>query len=295
MVTPDKTDHRPLWKDYIQLTKPRIIMSNLISAFGGFWLASQWEIDWVLLLYTLLGSTLVMASSCVFNNYLDRNLDQKMARTSNRPLPTGRLKPSHVFIYGIILGLSGLLVLFGINVLTGILGIIGIVVYVFIYTLWLKRTSTLSTFIGGVSGAVVPIIGYCAVSDRMDTGAWLLFTILVLWQPPHFWSLGIYRKEEYRAAGYPLLPVVKGVLRTKIQMIPYIVLLIGTSVLLYTYNYVGKYYLITAVVMGLIWLFMSLAGFKAKDDDVWAKKNFKFSINYLMITFVVMMIDTVGS
>ncbi|MFD2613750.1 heme o synthase [Paenibacillus gansuensis] len=285
---------RPVWKDYIQLTKPRILMSNLIAAFGGFWLASKWDIQWNLLLYTLIGTTLVMASSCVFNNYLDRELDTKMARTSNRPLATGRINPSSVFMYGTVLGIIGLAVLFLlVNTLAGFLGIIGMIVYVGIYTAWLKRTSTLSTAIGGLSGAMPPVIGYCAVSETMDIGAWLLIAILFLWQPPHFWALGIYRKEEYRAAGFPLLPVVKGVHRTKVQMIPYLVLLIAANVAMYLYNYVGWIYLTVTTLLGIYWLVSALSGFKAKDDDLWARKNFKLSVNFLMILFLVMIVDTV--
>jgi heme O synthase-like polyprenyltransferase len=176
-----------IWRDLIHITKPRIILSNLIAAFGGFWLASQGDVNWILMLNMLIGSTLVLASACAFNNYLDRKMDQKMARTRNRPLPSGRLQPYFVFWYGV--------------------------------------------------------------------------------------ALGIRRKEEYRDAGFPLLPVVKGVLRTKLQMIPYIVLLIPTSLLLYSYHYVGKFYLFSAVILGLIWLAYCIAGFFTKNEEVWAKKR----------------------
>lgn len=221
------------WRHFIHVTKPRIIRTNLFAAFGGFWLASQWVIDIWLMIQMLIGSTLVMACACVLNNFLDREMDQKMDRTKHRPLATGRLQPKVVFWYGMLLGIVGLIVLFNINILSGILGAIGIFVYVIIYTAWLKRTSTWSTSVGGISGAMPPVIGYCAVTGTLDPAAWILFFILFLWQPPHFWALGIRRKEEYRAAGFPLLPVVKGTLRTKIQMIPYVVILIPISILLY--------------------------------------------------------------
>jgi protoheme IX farnesyltransferase len=281
-------------RDFVNITKPRIIMSNLIAAFGGFWVASQWIIDWSKLFYMLLGSALIMASSCVFNNYWDRDLDKKMMRTSQRPLPTGKMNPAVVLGYGILLGVVGTaILLWRVNPLTAVLGLVGIFFYVVVYTIWLKRTSTWSTSIGGVSGAMPPVIGYCAVTSEVDIGAWLLFAFLFLWQPPHFWALGIRRKEEYRAAGYPLLPVVKGVKRTKIQMIPYIVLLIPTTVLFYTYHYVGVIFLITAVVLGIVWLVMGIAGFWTKNDDVWSGRMFMFSVNYLMILFIIMVVDTV--
>jgi protoheme IX farnesyltransferase len=280
-------------RDYIQLTKPGILRSNLIAAFAGFWLASQGTIQWSLFIMMLLGTTLVMASSCVFNNYLDRDYDGLMERTSHRPLPSGRLSTQRVLVFATILGLLGLSVLFIFtNIMAVFMGIIGMIVYVIIYTAWLKRTSTLSTVMGSFSGAMPPIIGYTAVTGTMDAGAWILFGILFLWQPPHFWALGIRRIEEYRAAGFQILPVVKGVNRTKLQMIPYVVLLIPVSLLLYVTDYAGIYYFITALVLGVLWLLLCLSGLVTKDDDRWAKRTFIFSINYLLILFLVMILDT---
>ncbi len=280
-------------RDYIQLTKPGILRSNLIAAFAGFWVASQGNVQWSLLIYMLIGTTLVMASSCVFNNYLDRDYDGLMERTSHRPLPSGRITAIRVFVYASILGVVGLLVLYiTTNTLATLLGIIGMVVYVIIYTAWLKRTSTLSTVIGSFSGAMPPVIGYVAVSESMDAGAWILFAFLFLWQCPHFWALGIRRMEEYRAAGFQILPVVKGVRRTKIQMIPYVVLLIPVSLLLYFMDYAGIYYFVTALVMGILWLLLCIAGFFTKDDNRWAKRNFMFSIYYLLSTLIVMIFNT---
>lgn len=281
------------FRDYIQLTKPGILRSNLIAAFAGFWVASQGNVQWSLLIYMLIGTTLVMASSCVFNNFLDRDYDGLMQRTSHRPLPSGRIAATKVFVYASILGILGLLVLFiSTNTLAGLLGIVGMIVYVIIYTAWLKRASTLSTVMGSFSGAMPPVIGYTAVTGSMDAGAWILFGILFLWQPPHFWALGIRRMEEYRAAGFQILPVVKGVYRTKLQMIPYVVLLLPVSLLLYFMHYVGVYYFIASLVLGVLWLLLCLAGFVTKNDDRWAKQTFIFSINYLLITFVVMILDT---
>lgn len=281
--------------DFIQLTKPGIIRSNLLAAFGGFWLASGWNLQWNLLLYMLIGTSLVMASSCVLNNYWDRDLDGKMERTKGRVLPSGKIAPNVVLWYGILLGLTGLAVLYiKVNFLTVVLGIIGMFVYVVIYTMWLKRTSTWSTSVGGISGAMPPLIGYCAVNP-LDMGAFLLFAVLFLWQPPHFWSLGIRRKEDYRNAGYPLLPVVKGVKRTKLQMIPYIALMIPTTILLYAFQYVGMIYLVSMLLLELWWLYHTLTGVRIQSDEAWARKSFIFSVQYLMIHFVVMIVDTNGA
>lgn len=284
------------WKDFITVTKPGILRTNLVAAFGGFWLASQWDVDYIKLILTLLGTMLVMASSCVFNNYFDRELDLKMERTRNRSLPTGRLTPTTVLSYAIILGIAGLAVLFSFSgIKAGLLGILGMAVYVGIYTLWLKRSSTWSTSIGGISGAMPPVIGYVAASGRIDMGAWLLFALLFLWQPPHFWALAIRRVEEYRAAGFPLLPVVKGIHRTKIQMIPYIVLLIPVPILMYVYGYAGLIFMIVSVLLSVLWAFYAFKGFTIKEEETnsWAKKVFFFSINHLTLSFLLMIVNTV--
>lgn len=293
-VRPTPPGETATWRDFVALTKPGILRSNLIAAFAGFWLASRWELDIPGLIIMLVGTGLVMAASCVFNNYFDREMDTKMARTKNRALPTGKLAPKTVLWYASILGAVGLTVLFAFSgPLAGLFGIIGMLVYVVVYTLWLKRTSTWSTSIGAISGAMPPVIGYVAASGRIDLGAWMLFALLFLWQPPHFWALGIRRTEEYRAAGFPLLPVVKGIPRTKIQMIPYLVLLLPIPVLLYAYNYTGIWFLIIGELLSVLWLLMALQGFWAKDNDAWARKVFLFSVNHLTICLIVMILDTV--
>ncbi|MDQ8733169.1 heme o synthase [Paenibacillus sp. LHD-38] len=283
-------------KDLIALTKPRLLRLNVFAALGGFLVASKWDIDFLLLIWALIGSTLTIASATVINNYWDRELDLKMERTKDRALPTGRMQPGTVLLYGIILGIAGLAVLFIlVNPLSGWLGLLGWFVYIVIYTMWLKRTSTWSTSVGGISGAMPPVIGYCAVTNEVDAGAWILFALLFLWQPAHFWSLAIRRVEEYRAAGYPLLPVVKGIKRTKLQMIPYIVLLLPTGIFFTVFGYVGNYFLVISVLGGLLWLVHTLRGTGAKDTEKWAKTNFLISVNYLMVIFVVMILNTTGS
>jgi len=285
------------WKEYIQITKPRIVMSNLVAAFGGFWVASRWNVDWGLLVAVLAGSALVMAASCTFNNYWDREFDARMDRTRGRALPSGRIPPTHALLYAIVLGIAGEAILFAIHPITGLLGLLGIFVYAVVYTMWLKRTSTWSTSVGGVSGSMPPVIGYAAVTGEIDLGAWLLFAILFLWQPPHFWALGIMRREEYLKAGFPLLPVVKGARRANIQMIPYLALLVAANVWFYASGYVGLVYLIVVGGMSAVWLLYCAAGLLLKDDRDrrWAKNMFKFSVHYLTLTFVVMVIGTLST
>ncbi|MEC0127470.1 heme o synthase [Paenibacillus pabuli] len=283
-------------KDMIALTKPGLLRLNVFAVAVGFWVASKWDISWISLLMVLIGSTLVIASACVINNYWDRELDQKMERTKKRIDYINHLKPKFVLGYGLVLGVAGVVLLyFLVNPLSAWMALLGWFAYIVIYTMWLKRSSTWSTSLGGIAGAMPPVIGYCAVTNQIDVGAWLLFALLFLWQPPHFWSLGIRKVEEYRAAGFPLLPVVKGVKRTKFQMIPYVFLLLPSVFLLYYYNYVGLVFLLVSGIGSLIWFVHTLSGLKTQDDEKWAKVNFLISVNYLMVVFIVMVANTTWS
>lgn len=282
-----------MFKDYYQITKPRIIISNLVATFGGYALATAWHVfDWKLL-FAVLGAALVMACSTVMNNFLDRDFDTRMKRTESRALPMGRLTPRAVFTYALTLGVVGTLLLyFGVNLTTTLLGILGMFVYIVVYTMWLKRSSTWSTSIGGISGAMPPVMGYTAATGSVEAGAWLLFLLLFLWQPPHFWSLAIRKREEYGQAGFKVLPVVKGVFRTKVQMIPYVVLLIPATILFTYYTEVSALFIVPTLALNLYWLYDCLRGFRAADDEAWSKRNFYLSITYLMVAFVLMVVDS---
>ena len=284
-----------MMRDWIELTKPRILQLNLIAAFGGYWLASRWTVDWTELWWVLLGTVFTMASSCVMNNVWDWKLDQRMIRTKDRPLAAGRLNRRLAWIYALVLGVCGEWILFvKVNVLCGWLGLLGMFVYMIVYTMWLKRTSTWSTSIGGISGAMPPIIGYCAYTNEVDAGAVLLFALLFLWQPAHFWSLAIRRVDEYRAAGFPLLPVEKGVRRTKLQMIPYVVLLLPTVIMIYMYDYAGLAFLTVSLAASMVWAWHTACGAASANTEKWARTNFLISVNYLMVVFVMMIVDTSG-
>ncbi|WP_338042366.1 heme o synthase [Paenibacillus alba] len=290
--------HEPVTlKEFYRLVKPGIIYSNLMTAFAGYWMAAHWEVSWIHLIWTMLGTALVMAGGTVLNNYLDREMDAKMERTKNRALPSGRLSATFVLWYGIILGIIGLAVLYfgAASPLAALIGLLGLFLYVWLYTAWFKRTSVWSTFVGAFSGATPPVIGYCAVTGTVDAGAILLFAFLFLWQPPHFWALGIRRMEEYRAAGFPLLPVVKGSYVTKISMVRYVVLLVPVTVMLTAYGYLGYVFLIGSTILGLIWMLMCVKGFKetGEAEVPWAKRTFLFSIMYLTLLSILMVIDTV--
>ena len=280
-------------KTYYYLTKPGIIYGNGLAAIGGFLLASRGQFNIWLFLAMLAGSSLVIASGCVFNNYLDRKIDARMARTKKRALACGRVSGRNALIYASILGASGFILLAAFtNWLTVAIGLMGIVFYVIIYG-FTKRHSVHGTLVGTISGATPPVAGYCAVTGRLDMGAILLFLILVFWQMPHFYAIAIYRAKDYAAAKLPVLPVVKGIRATKIQMLAYVLGFILVSAMLTVSGYTGYVYLATMMIVGLVWLWRSLQGFGVSNDIVWARKMFGFSLVALLIFCLMISIDNV--
>jgi protoheme IX farnesyltransferase len=270
--------------NYYLLTKPGIILGNLFTVAAGFLLASKGLIDFGLFFATLMGLTFIMASACVFNNYIDRQTDKKMERTKKRGLVTGSIEKRHAIFFAIFLGIIGnLVLLFYTNLLTVLVADIGFFVYVVLYSLWKCRT-IYGTAIGSLAGAVPPVVGYCAVSNHFDVGALILFAMLVLWQMPHFFSIAILHFNDYVAAGIPVLPVKKGMRKTKIHMVLYILCFIFTATLLTFFHYTGYVYLIVAIVMGLIWLGLCIKGFKSDNDQIWGRRMFHLSL--LMIAAI---------
>ncbi|MED1723133.1 protoheme IX farnesyltransferase [Mesorhizobium sp. M00.F.Ca.ET.186.01.1.1] len=280
------------FRDYVELTKPGITMSNLMTTFAALWLASYGFPDWKLAIFTMIGTALVIMSGATLNNYYDRDLDKKMKRTKGRALAAGRIAPRTAILLGIGLLLAGLAVLavFA-NPLAAVWGLIGHIFYVLIYTP-LKRVTTLNTVIGGISGAAPPVIGWVAVTNSMDPAAWLLFLILFLWQPPHFLALAMLKTEEYRAGNLPMLPVVKGFAETKRQMVLWGSVLFPASLLLFIHGSVGYVYLAVMGLMGIVYMVLLFQGFKAKDDLAWARKLFGYSILYLTVFCAVIVIST---
>lgn len=287
-----RTRSRRVWTDWVSVIKPRILLSNLLCAAAGYGLASGWENPQKLAVM-LAGTGLAMAAASMLNNYIDRNRDKRMARTRNRPLPDGRLQPMAVLAAGIIAGLAGLYLLYVlVNPLSMILGLTGLVVYAGVYSVWLKPRSTWSTSVGGISGAMPPVIGYCSWTGGLDPGAWLLFLLLFLWQPPHFWALAILKKEEYREAGFPLLPVVKGTRRTRIQMVPYLAGLYTVNALFYYYGILGLGYQIVTSVLLVLWTAVYASGFVRMDERAWARSHFRWSLIVLTGAVLAMMAES---
>jgi protoheme IX farnesyltransferase len=286
---------RATFRDYVSLVKPGITAANLMATLAGLWVGSHGHPDPLIGLFALLGTALVVASGAALNNFVDRDIDHKMERTKARALATGKIPPSNALSLGLILGCLGIAVLvFLVNVVAAACALTGLIVYAYVYTVWLKRTSTLSTVLGGVAGAMPPLIGFAAGSGGpLDLAAWGLFFTFFLWQPPHFLPLAMKRSEEYRAAGIPMLPVVRGYRETKWQILSYTAAMVPVSLLLYQLHYEGIFYLLTALILGVIFIIRAVQGLFAKDDLAWANRLFKFSLLYLTAMCIAMMISAV--
>lgn len=270
-------------KTYYQLTKPGIIYGNTLTTAGGFLLAScTFGFNAWLMVATLVGTAFVMAASCVVNNYIDREIDRKMARTKKRALVIGSVSVTAALLYASVLAVIGfvLLALFT-NMLTVLLGVIAAATYIVFYGI-AKRRSVHGTLVGSVAGALPPVAGYTAASNTFDAAAVIIFFVLVFWQMPHFYAIAMYRMKDYAAAGIPVLPIKQGMQATKIQIIAYTVAFLVAVSMLTVYGYTGYTYLIVMLGLGCIWLFKQLKGFRTSDDVQWARSIFFFSLLVLM-------------
>jgi protoheme IX farnesyltransferase len=272
-------------KTYYQLAKPGIIYGNAVTALAGFFVAlhshaevGQWR-WWLLLIAILVGLSLVMGGACVFNNYLDRDIDLKMERTKSRATVTGQISKRNTLIYGGALVALGLAVLyFFTNPTTLLVALIGVIVYVAIYTPS-KRLTMHSKLIGSIAGATPPLVGYCAVTGRIDLGAMAVFLIFALWQMPHFYAIAIYRADDYVAAGLPTVPGRKGTHRAVEDILFFIIFFIVAAVLLAVIGLAGNLYLAIVLPLGAGWLWLGVQGLRAPlDARAWSRKMFLFSL-----------------
>jgi protoheme IX farnesyltransferase len=264
-------------------------MGNAITGAGGFALATHGNFVSSLFLAALLGISLIVASACVLNNYIDRDADQKMQRTKERALAKGTISTQNALIFAVALNCIGTLILaFFTNFLTLLITALGFFIYVLFYSTWKYRT-VYGTLIGSVAGAVPPLAGYVAASNHLDTGAFLVFLIVALWQMPHFYAISLYRYEDYAAASIPVLPVVKGTEKTKIHMLAYVTIFSLAAISPTLVGYTGYGYLSVSALLGLLWLRLSLQGFKAENTKKWARKMFQFSL--IVITALCAMIS----
>lgn len=253
----------------------------MITAAAGFLLASPHQVFWALLIETLVGMSLVMASACVFNNYIDKDIDKKMSRTQNRATATGTISGFAAIIYALLLGALGFIVL-GIftNWLVFGLGAIAIFSYVVLYGL-AKRATVHGTLIGSIPGATPPAAGYLAVTNHIDAGAILLFLTLVCWQMPHFYAISMYRYKDYKTAGLPVLAVKKGMLAARRQIIAYVFIFTIVAALLSTCGYAGIFYRVIVILLGAYWLYTGIQGWDLADK-AWGKRMFLASLKVMM-------------
>ena len=277
--------------DYVSLAKPRIIPLLLITALGGMMMAERGWPSTSLVVLTLLGGALAAAGAGAINCWIDRDLDGEMLRTRRRPLPDGRIAPSHALLFGIALGLAAFLLLaFWVNVLAATLAISGLLFYVFIYTLWLKRTTVQNIVIGGAAGAVPPVVGWAAVTHRVDLTAIYLFAVIFLWTPPHFWALALRLKGDYARAHVPMLPVVRGDAVARRQILLYTVVLVAVTLAVVVTGALGQLYLAGAVVLGGVFIALAFVNLRSQRQR-WSRLLFDYSIAYLGLLFAVMVAD----
>ena len=279
------------WRDFYEMCKPRVVMLMILTSLVGMFLAVPGMVPLNILILGNLGIALVAASGAVVNHLIDHKIDIMMKRTHNRPLPQGRVDPKQTIIFAISIGVTGMVILlYWVNPLSAWLTLASFVGYAFIYTGYLKHATPQNIVIGGLSGAMPPLLGWSAVTGTIEPDALILVLIIFAWTPPHFWALAIHRKEEYAKSGVPMLPVTHGEHVTKIHIIVYTVMLVVVSVFPYFSGMSGLLYLVAALVLGagfLVW--SGLLMFKPKPTT--AMDTFKYSIVYLALLFVALVVD----
>ncbi|HLP87287.1 MAG TPA: heme o synthase [Nostocaceae cyanobacterium] len=281
-------------QSYYQLTKPRIIPLLLITTAGSMWIAAKGEVDPWLLIVTMLGGTLAAASAQTINCIYDRDIDYEMERTRHRPIPSGRVQTRDALLFAIALAILSftLLAVFA-NLLAALLAFSGIVFYVLVYTHWLKRNSTQNIVIGGAAGAIPALVGWAAVTDTLSWAAWLIFAIVFLWTPPHFWALALMIRDDYAKVGIPMLPVVAGDQATVRQIWFYTVVTVTATVLLfYPLGVTGLVYALIALALGGIFIHKSWRLLQNPENRVIARELFLYSISYMMLLCLGMVIDS---
>ncbi|MEB3228250.1 MAG: heme o synthase, partial [Synechocystis sp.] len=281
-------------KSYYQLTKPRIIPLLLITTAASMWIAADGRVDLGKFGITLLGGTLAAASAQTLNCIYDQDIDYEMLRTRARPIPSGRVQPRHALIFALVLGLlSFALFAAFVNVLSGCLALSGIVFYMLIYTHWLKRHTAQNIVIGGAAGSIPPLVGWAAVTGDLGWTPWLLFTLIFLWTPPHFWALALMIKDDYAQVNVPMLPVIAGEEKTAVQIWVYTLLVVPLSLLLvYPLHQLDWGYGAIAILLGAQFLRKAWQLKQAPLDKDLARSLFKFSILYLMLLCLTMVVDS---
>ena len=280
------------WRDYYELTKPRVVMLINFTAIAGMFLAVPGMPDLVALLFGTIGIGMAASSAAVVNHVLDHRIDMQMTRTRNRPLPQGKVSATAAFTFASVLCITSMLILwFIVNPLTAVLTFASLIGYAVIYTVFLKRATPQNIVIGGAAGAAPPVLGWTAITGELHSDALILFLIIFAWTPPHFWALAIARREDYAKVGIPMLPVTHGVAYTRRHILYYTVILFAISIMPYLSGMSGLIYLVTAVGLGAYFLWYAIRLLRSDDMDVLPMKMFWYSIYYLMILFAALLVD----
>lgn len=279
------------WRDYYELTKPKVVALLMLTAIVGMFLSTPGMVPWQPLIFGSIGMAFAMAAAAAVNHVVDEKIDAVMARTQNRPVAQGKIDPQRGLLFAAILATASMIILDTlVNRLTAVLTLSGIIGYAFIYTLYLKRATPQNIVIGGVAGAIPPLLGWTAVTNELHPHALLLVLIIFVWTPPHFWALAIHRRDEYAKAGIPMLPVTHGINFTKTSVLHYTILLTIVSILPYLTGMCGLIYLVAASLLGAGFMGYALK-LKFAPSENTAIKTFGYSIVYLIALFVALLVD----
>lgn len=279
------------WRSYLELCKPKVVLLMLFTSAVGMLLAAEGYVPWFELIVANFGIALSSGAAAAINHYVDRHIDIQMGRTGNRPLPQGTIKPINAIIFATILAIIGLSILyFWINPLTAVLTFIGLLGYAVFYTMYLKRNTPHNIVIGGAAGAAPPLLGWVAVTGEVNTEALLLFLIIFIWTPPHFWALALKKRVEYAKTGIPMLPVTHGVEFTKLHILLYTLMLMTVTLLPFIIHMSGIIYLSGAIALGLGFIYYAFRLYHEEGDEL-AMKTFAYSIMYLTALFGFLLVD----
>lgn len=286
------TTARPTLNDFLKLCKLKVVALIMLTAVVGMLLATDGVPPLDLAILGSIGIALASCSAAVFNHVVDQRIDNIMSRTKNRPMPEGKVNSKQAIIFGVIIGAIGLgILVIWVNMLTAVLTFFALIGYAVIYTMYLKRATPQNIVIGGAAGAAPPVLGWAAITNTVELDALLLFLIVFIWTPPHFWALAIHRHEEYAKVDVPMLPVTHGLPFTRLQILLYTVILFIVTLMPYLVGMSSLIYLIGAVVLGFGFLYYAIQMIRHPDDMELPMKTFGFSINYLMILFVILLVD----
>ncbi|PWQ99187.1 heme o synthase [Leucothrix pacifica] len=286
------TASRPTLQDYLKLCKLKVVALIMLTAIVGMFMSVPGLPPMDLVIFGSIGIALASSSAAVFNHVVDQRIDNIMGRTKDRPMPKGKVNTKQAIIFGVIVGIIGIgtLVVF-VNLLTAILTFFALIGYAVIYTMYLKRATPQNIVIGGAAGAAPPILGWTAITNSVDVGALLLFLIVFIWTPPHFWALAIHRHEEYAKVDVPMLPVTHGIPFTRLQILLYTIILVIVTIVPYLIGMCGLVYLTGAIVLGGGFLYYAIQMLRRPENSKLPMKTFGYSINYLMALFVILLVD----